>query len=69
MKANTSIVQIEAWKAKEKLYEMVKDIDPAEQMKKLISLGKPFLKLFPALICADQFDETWHFLCHTPDAP
>ena len=42
MKANTSIVQIEAWKAKEKLYEMVKDIDPAEQMKKLISLGKPF---------------------------
>ena len=42
MKANTSIVQIEAWKAKEKLYELVKDIDPSEQMKKLISLGKPF---------------------------
>ena len=42
MKANTPEVQIEAWKAKEKLYELVKDIDPKDQIKKLISMGKPF---------------------------
>ncbi len=42
MKANTSNVQIEAWKAKDKLYELVKDLDPKEQIKKLISMGKPF---------------------------
>ena len=42
MKANTPDVQIEAWKAKDKLYELVKDIDPKDQIKKLISMGKPF---------------------------
>lgn len=42
MKANTSKVQIEAWEAKDKLYELVKHLAPAEQIKKLISMGKPF---------------------------
>jgi hypothetical protein len=42
MKANTSKVQIEAWEAKDKLYELVKHLAPAEQIKKLVSMGKPF---------------------------
>jgi hypothetical protein len=42
MKANTSKVQIEAWEAKDKLYELVKHLAPAEQIKKLMSMGKPF---------------------------
>ena len=42
MKANTSKVQIEAWEAKEKLYELVKHLAPTEQIKKLMSMGKPF---------------------------
>ena len=39
---NTSKVQIEAWEAKDKLYELVKHLAPAEQIKKLIRMGKPF---------------------------
>ena len=39
---NTSKVQIEAWEAKEKLYELVKHLAPSEQIKKLLSMGKPF---------------------------
>lgn len=42
MKTNTSKVQIEIWEAKNKLYEMVKHLSPAEQIKKLLSMGKPF---------------------------
>ena len=42
MKINTPQVQIEAWEAKEKLYELVKHLSPAEQIKKLLSMGKPF---------------------------
>lgn len=42
MKSNTSKVQIEAWEAKEKLYELVKHLSPSAQIKKLMSMGKPF---------------------------
>jgi hypothetical protein len=42
MKTNTPQVQIEAWAAKEKLYEMVKHLSHAEQVKKLMSMGKSF---------------------------
>jgi hypothetical protein len=42
MKAKAPKVQIEAWEAKEKLYEMVKDLSPKEQIKKLLSEGKTF---------------------------
>ncbi len=42
MKTNTPKVQIEIWQAKEKLYEMVKHLSPSEQIKKLLSMGKPF---------------------------
>ena len=42
MKTNTPQVQIEAWEAKEKLYELVKHLSPPEQIKKLMSMGKPF---------------------------
>ena len=42
MKTNTPQVQIEAWAAKEKLYELVKHLSPSEQIKKLMSMGKLF---------------------------
>lgn len=42
MKANTSKMQIEVWEAKDRLYELVKHLTPSEQIKKLLSMGKPF---------------------------
>ena len=42
MKANTSKMQIEVWGAKDRLYELVKHLSPSEQIKKLLSMGKPF---------------------------
>ncbi len=42
MKAKTPKVQVDIWEAKEKLYEVVKNLSPDEQIKKLLSSGKSF---------------------------
>ena len=42
MKVSTPKVQVEVWDAKDRLYELVKHLSPAEQIKKLMSMGKPF---------------------------